>query len=128
MIFSRLGNQTKPLCHVCGWPDHLWWCGYSQLEKLADLEDNWNGYGAKPIDHLVIHKAEKLLEKIHPIFKVLKVFPTARNSIQFDFRDAKDRIIEIEIFSNRYNFWREKDIDLNCVNEDGIIRILARDD
>lgn len=29
-----LGNATKPLCHSCGWPDHLPWCTYGMIQAV----------------------------------------------------------------------------------------------
>ena len=69
---------------------------FERLDEIAVLNNNWNGYGAKPISSTLINKIRLLLLEL-PIQPEL--FPSTRDSIQLEY-DIGDNHIEIEIFNN----------------------------
>lgn len=66
----------------------------NKLKNIAALEDGWNGNGAGAIPEEVIRQAEDLL-MILPIQP--EVFPTALQTIQFEYDNSRRDHIEIEI-------------------------------
>lgn len=74
----------------------------SSLKRLKDiekLEANWNGYGAKPFSAALIHKCERII--VSSLSVQPSIYPTGRNSIQFQY-ELKDRsYLEFEIFEDK---------------------------
>lgn len=66
------------------------------FDKISDLEENWNGYGAKPFtkEHVNITKLFYMQLK-----RGFQVFPTAADSIQFEYEDENE-YIEFEVYDN----------------------------
>ena len=66
-----------------------------RLDEIAELEENWNGYGAKAF-------SQKLIEKCKGIIYDLEVqpniFPTGRQSVQFQYELEDRSYLEFEIF------------------------------
>lgn len=95
------------------------------LEEFKDLKNNWNGYDADPIDIDIIEKAI-YLDKLIPFDT--QVFPTAANSVQFDFEDGF-RYLEIDIEKDNLTIFemldegKELEIKLEF-NTKGIIEVL----
>ncbi|MBR6238246.1 MAG: hypothetical protein IKQ83_04275 [Lachnospiraceae bacterium] len=65
-----------------------------KLKNIAELRENWNGNGAKPFSGSLIKKVRSLLEAL-PIQP--EVFPTALQTIQLEFDNARHDHMEIEI-------------------------------
>ncbi len=65
-----------------------------KLKSIAALKDGWNGNGAEAIPGEVIRQAEKLI-KCMPVQP--EIFPTALQTIQFEYDNARRDHIEIEI-------------------------------
>ena len=65
-----------------------------KLERMKQFGENWNGYGASPISRSVIGKAECLLPLL---FCQPKIFPTACNSIQFEYEKSNGEYLELEV-------------------------------
>lgn len=84
-----------------------------KIEYIKSLKNNWNGYGTKPISESIINKALKLIKELKPI---PEVFPTGRDSIQFEWE--KDELyLEMEIFEDKIEIFslsepHEKDITI----------------
>jgi len=80
------------------------------IEKILhfkDLKQDWNGYGAESLSKELIIKAIKLIKEFKP---TPEVFPTARNSIQFEWEEIKDNpkheiYFELEIFEDRIEMY-----------------------
>ncbi len=68
-----------------------------KLNKISQYENNWNGYGAKPISQQLIFQVKDLLNnlKTQP-----DLFPTACESIQLEYEDDDGNYLEIELFDN----------------------------
>lgn len=71
---------------------------YKRLEQISHLADDWNGYGAKSFP-------SALVEKCQSIFLALPVpphiYPTGRQSIQFQYELPDRSYLEFEIFEKR---------------------------
>ena len=72
----------------------------STIVDLRNLEENWNGHGAKPIPDIVCDRAEKFIELFKGADK-LEIFPTGRESIQIEF-ETDMTYFEIEVFEDKY--------------------------
>lgn len=68
-----------------------------KLEIIAKLQNNWDGYGATAFPSIFINKIKNLIPSL---IVCPEIFPTANNSIQFEYNKADDSHLEIEIFSN----------------------------
>lgn len=67
-----------------------------KLNRIAGLKDDWNLHGASSFNELLVELCRNLLFKLN---RQPDIFPTANNSIQFEFKN-KDDYLEIEIFDN----------------------------
>ena len=76
-----------------------------RIESFSQLGENWNGYRASSFSPEVLQRARSLVEDI--VYKV-KVFPTGRNSIQFEFDSIPGKYLEIEVFADHYAVLFEK--------------------
>ena len=61
------------------------------------LKDNWNGYGAKAFDKEFV---DYCLDIGNKLYLASQVFPTANNSIQFEY-EVNGKYMEIEIFKDK---------------------------
>lgn len=71
------------------------------LEAFSQYEYNWNGNGAEPFDKGVINKCRYIIEKMGFI---PEIFPTANDSIQFEYKDDSF-YIELEVFKDTQKFF-----------------------
>lgn len=78
-----------------------------RLDEIKSLEDNWNGYGAAPIDPQIIFKARKFLAQVKDLSSYISIFPTARQSIQIEWK-KDDKYCEAEIFADSIEIYAEK--------------------
>lgn len=88
----------------------------SNLKKLKDisaLEYNWNGNDAVPFSKALIDKTSSLLMEldVQP-----EIFPTADNSIQFEFEGDNDSYLEFQIYESSI-------ADVFCIDKDGRERV-----
>ncbi len=81
----------------------------NHLQSFKDLKTGWNGYDAPPIPEAVIRIAGELLHHIR--YVVPEVFPTGRESVQFEF-DHNDHSLEIEVFKDAIHVDLFNDTDL----------------
>lgn len=74
----------------------------NKLKTFADLQSNWDGAGAVQFSDLLIQRVSSFIMdkrlKVQP-----SIFPTLRNSIQFEFR-FKHIFIEVEIFETSIEY------------------------
>jgi len=66
------------------------------IESYNALENGWDGYDGKAIEQDVINYALVVLDKI-PEDKQPQVFPTGRNTIQFEWEKDNGKYLEFEI-------------------------------
>lgn len=67
------------------------------INSYKKLDNNWNGYGAQKISESVIDSALSILYFLN---RQPDVFPTGRNSIQFEYEKDNGDYLEFEIFEN----------------------------
>ena len=65
----------------------------TRLERMQDLEENWDGYGGRPIDPDIIKRAISLVWNL-PI--IPEVFPTPNGDVQIEF-DTREIYLEFVI-------------------------------
>lgn len=97
-----------------------------KLDSFLLYKENWNGYGALPL-------SEKLISKMRGIIFALnyqpEVFPTACDSIQFEYEKEDGEYLEFELYDNgiiktfkmdKYGneSTEEYDFDFSKVNEE----------
>lgn len=67
-----------------------------KLNRIAGVKDDWNLHGASSFSESLLKLCRNLLLKLN---RQPDIFPTANNSIQFEFKN-KDDYLEIEIFDD----------------------------
>lgn len=70
---------------------------YRRLEDIAQLQDNWNGNGAKAISNSLIAKTRNLVMLLN---NQPEIFPTACDSIQIEYDNESGAHLEIELTEN----------------------------
>lgn len=70
---------------------------FQRLEEIATLHEGWNGYNVKPIPDIVISYLQALLPKLD---EQPEIFPTACESIQFEYTREDGEILEFELFED----------------------------
>jgi hypothetical protein len=75
------------------------------LTEIGDFKDNWNQYGAKKFNDSLIIKCIKFVTKLELNYQP-EIFPTAQNSIQFEFKPDIDHILQFEFFINRISLYK----------------------
>ncbi len=88
---------------------------YKKINSFKSLKQNWNDNGADPIDDAVINNAINVIKKISFMKKYPEIYPTARNSIQFEF-DFNGIYFELEVFTDKIQYL----IDNNNTMADGL--------
>lgn len=68
-----------------------------RLDEIKCFADNWDGYGSKKIDSIIIEKSKQLIIYMQ---HQPTIFPTARDSIQMQFELEDRSYLEFEVFSN----------------------------
>lgn len=99
---------------------------YKALDEIASLQYDWNGYGADPFSNSLIVKCKNILNNI--IIQP-RIFPTARNSIQFEYELEDDSYLEFEIFEEKITHLQIPKRDYNkaisdTINADEINKII----
>lgn len=74
-----------------------------KINSFREFKDNWNGYGAEPLSNIVIDRALDLAKQLNP---TPEVFPTGRNSIQFEW-ESDILYLELEVFEDRIDIFNE---------------------
>jgi len=77
-----------------------WWTqSLQRIGLLLDLEENWDSYGARPIDRRVAYNAVQILQEIAPAgLPVPAIVPTANGRLQFEWH-AGGIDLEFEVLS-----------------------------
>lgn len=94
----------------------------NKLNQFSNLTRDWNGYGAEPFTDQLIKICLNLIEeiKVQP-----KVFPTGRDSIQFEYEKDSGKYLELEVFEDHTEVFyihedgREEEYDIknNDINK-----------
>ena len=70
----------------------------SRLNDIAELREDWDGYGAAPIPRFVISEAMRMIGSLNE--QPDAVFPTGRKSVQFEYH-LPNNYLEFEIFDEK---------------------------
>lgn len=70
---------------------------FAKLESFRDFQVNWNGNGALPFLEGQIEKTKLILFNLP---KQPEIFPTARQSVQFEYEKENGDYLEFEIFED----------------------------
>lgn len=76
---------------------------FEKLNIIKDLDANWDNYGAQPFSSEFIDLCKKFIIDIH---RQPEVFPTARQSIQFEYEKENGEYLELEIFEDRVELFK----------------------
>ncbi len=70
----------------------------SRLNDIRKLPDDWNEYGARAFTDTLVYKCERIINllSVQP-----SIYPTGRNSIQFQYELGDKSYLEFEIFEDR---------------------------
>lgn len=71
---------------------------YMRLEQISHLTDDWNGYGAKSFPSALVKKCQSIFLAL-PVAP--HIYPTGRQSIQFQYELPDRSYLEFEIFEKR---------------------------
>ncbi len=69
-----------------------------RLEDIGKLPYDWNGYGARPFSSALIDKCEKIVNELS---HQPEIYPTGRQSIQFQYQLKDKSYLEFEIFADK---------------------------
>lgn len=95
-IYYNTGNFLEPIVYGDTMDKGLRE-NFQRLEEIATLHEGWNGYNAKPIPDIVISYLQALLPKLD---EQPEIFPTACESIQFEYTREDGEILEFELFED----------------------------
>lgn len=68
-----------------------------RLNQISEFEDNWNGYGAHPFTPEFV---ASVCELVKDLDRQPEIFPTAQNTIQFEYDKDNGDYLELEIFED----------------------------
>lgn len=83
---------------------------HKRLDEFQGLQKGWNGYGAPPIPESVINRSRRFASALD---REAEVFPTGRESVQFEFDN-----IEVEIFESSVEVLKDSDGSMEVSVED----------
>lgn len=69
-----------------------------RLKEIEELPYDWNGYGAKPFSTMLIDKCQGIA---NALTHQPQIYPTGRQSIQFQYELEDRSYLEFEIFENK---------------------------
>lgn len=69
------------------------------LDAISQLQDNWNGYGAKKFSAALVMVCRQIVEKIS--FQPNDISPTGRDSIQFEYELTDKSYLEFEFYLDK---------------------------
>lgn len=78
-----------------------------KLKEFSDLSYNWNENGAEPFSPKLIRISSLIIEEIS---HQPEIFPTARQSIQFEYEKDNGDYLEFEIFEDRVEYLLINDV------------------
>jgi hypothetical protein len=89
------------------------------LSGFKQLPYNWNGNGAVPFETDLLKKSALIIMSLK---HQPQIFPTARQSIQFEYQKKNGDYLEFEIFENKIIVYseqaaQEKEYELNSMQE-----------
>jgi len=76
-----------------------------KLKSFQKLPDNWNDHGAKSFDENLIERCINLIKSSALQNYQPDIFPTGRDSIQFEYEKSNGEYLEIEIYLNHFAYF-----------------------
>ena len=116
LVFSRLSNMHNSLqcLHNSNWDEEITLSELTitaceeynmtkaqnlfRLDEIAELKEDWNGYGAKSFSPKLIDIFKRIINDLE--FQP-KIFPTGRQSVQFQYELKNRSYLEFEIFGEK---------------------------
>lgn len=99
-----------------------------KMEQIEYMSYNWNGNGAQPLSREVIQYGKEILNilSIQP-----EIFPTATNSIQFEYDKDNGDYLEFNIYDDRIDIFQitdkiEHNSTLNIYQKDDLQKVLSQ--
>ena len=100
-----------------------------RLNDIGSLSYNWDGYDAKPFNFELINKCKKI---VRILSYQPDIYPTGRQSIQFQCELSNKSYLEFEIFNNKTlclwvskrNYINAKEIEIVVSEEEHIKEIV----
>lgn len=74
------------------------------LSEIGELQDNWNNYGAQKFNQELIFKCLRIINSTNLKFQP-EIFPTANQSIQFEYEPDDQHYLEVEIFNDHIKIY-----------------------
>lgn len=74
--------------------------GLNTINEISKLKFNWNGNKAEPFSESLVQKSIKVLNSLE---YTPEIYPTACNSIQFEYEKESGEYLEFEIFDKYIN-------------------------
>lgn len=74
------------------------------LSEIGQLQDNWNQYGSEKFKQELVFKCLRIIIHTDLIYQP-EIFPTARQSIQFEYEPDDNHYLEIEIFEDKIKLY-----------------------
>ena len=99
---------------------------FNKLHEYSQLEYNWNDNGAEPFDKELINLAWK---KINELEIQPKVFPTAGDSIQFEYEKGNGDYLEFQICEDKIEVFKiidKNEEEFNTSIDDDINNIVNK--
>lgn len=99
----------------------------ARLLEIEQLQDNWNGNGANCFSESILLFARKIVMSslIQPA-----IFPTARDSIQFEYENESGDYLELELFENErvkmFSFDHKGKALTEEINFDSINKVVSK--
>ena len=69
-----------------------------RLKEIENLPDDWNGYGAKRFSKELMKKCRKI---VNSLSHQPEIYPTGRQSVQFQYQLEDESYLEFEIFEEK---------------------------
>ncbi len=92
-----ISDAFNPNGSIMFWDYNKYNHNISIIDDFSSLVENWNGYGALPINNDVISRVKEVLGTL---FVQPEVFPTGRGGIQVEFQKTDNSYLEFEFFSD----------------------------
>ena len=108
--------------------DQLMKKNLSTLVAISELKDNWNEYGAHAFSKGLIDRCRNILHQL-PVQP--KVYPTACESIQFEWETADGRYMDVEVpeygLTGMYKMLPNKTWQIQYISDETLIEDLCKE-
>lgn len=86
-----------------------------KIKLFSNLKDNWNSYGAKPLDRKVIEGAIDICKQLQILPD--EVFPCGDGSVQFEYYGEDEKYLQFNLYDNLYIDYFYEGYELNYDGE-----------